>query len=132
MNCPRLLRTRIRALDRRVAKIEADARRLKEFTDRQEEGELLKANLHKIKKGMTSIDVTDWQTGGTRTIALEPSLGPVANMERIFKKAAKGRRGEKKVQERLQRTAEEKESVRRTSLFRAGRPGHRDIRADFG
>jgi predicted ribosome quality control (RQC) complex YloA/Tae2 family protein len=102
------LKTRIRALDRRTVKIQVDARRLKDFTDRQEEGELLKASLHKIKKGMTSIEVIDWQTGGTRTIALDPALGPVANMDRIFKKAAKGRRGEKKVQERLQRTAEEK------------------------
>ncbi len=105
------VRTRIRSLDRRIAKIEADARRLKQFTDRQEEGELLKANLHRIKKGMTSIEVTDWETSGTRTIALEPSLGPVANMDRIFKKAAKGRRGEKKVQERLLRTAEEKRAL---------------------
>ena len=32
-------------------------------------------------------------------------------MDRIFKKAAKGRRGEKKVQERLQRTAEEKRAL---------------------
>ena len=111
------LRTRIRALDRRVTKIQQDARRLNEFTDRGEEGEFLKANLSKIKKGMTSIDVADWQTGGTRTIALEPSLGPVANMERIFKKAAKGRRGRKKVQERLQQTAEEKKALEELLYF---------------
>ncbi|MGO9118151.1 MAG: NFACT family protein [Desulfomonilaceae bacterium] len=105
------LKTRIRALDRRTTKIQEDARRLKDFTDRQEEGELLKASLHKMKRGMTSIEVTDWQTGGPRMIALDPALGPVANMDRIFKKAAKGRRGEKKVQERLQRTAEEKRAL---------------------
>lgn len=102
---------RIRAFDRRIAKIQQDALRLSEFRDRQEEGEFLKANLSKIKRGMTSIEVTDWETGGTRTIALEPSLGPVANMDRIFKKAAKGRRGEKKVIERLERTAEEKRAL---------------------
>jgi predicted ribosome quality control (RQC) complex YloA/Tae2 family protein len=111
------LRARIRSLDRRITKIRQDAQRLDEFTDRQEEGELLKANLGKIKKGMTSIEVMDWQTGGTITIALEPSLGPVANMERIFKKAAKGRRGEKKVQERLRETAEEKKALEELLYF---------------
>ena len=105
------LRTRMRSLDRRINKIQADAHRLKHFTDLQEEGELLKANLRRIKKGMTSIEVTDWQTGEPRMIALDPTLGPIANMDRIFRKGAKGRRGEKKVQERLQRTAEEKRAL---------------------
>ena len=105
------LRTRMRSLDRRINKIQADAHRLKHFTDLQEEGELLKANLRQIKKGMTSIEVTDWQTGEPRVIALDPALGPIANMDRIFRKGAKGRRGEKKVQERLQRTAEEKRAL---------------------
>ncbi len=105
------LRTRMRSLDRRINKIQADAHRLKQFTDLQEEGELLKANLRKIKKGMTSIEVTDWQTGEPRVIALDPALGPIANMDRIFRKGAKGRRGEKKVQERVQRTAEEKRAL---------------------
>ena len=116
------LRTRIRSLDKRTAKIQQDALRLDEFTGRQEEGELLKANLSKIKKGMTSIAVTDWQTGGARTIALEPSLGPVANMERIFKKAAKGRRGKKKVQERLQQTTEEKRALEELLYFAQDAP----------
>ncbi len=105
------LRTRIRALERRTTKIQEDARRLKDFTDRQEEGELLKASLRKIRKGMTSIEVADWLTGEPRVITLDPALGPVANMDRIFKKAAKGRRGEKKVQERLQWTAMEKRAL---------------------
>jgi predicted ribosome quality control (RQC) complex YloA/Tae2 family protein len=111
------LRTRMRSLDRRINKIHADAHRLKHFTDLQEEGELLKANLRKIKKGMTSIGVTDWQTGEPRMIALDPALGPIANMDRIFRKGAKGRRGEKKVQERLQRTAEEKRALEELLYF---------------
>ena len=105
------LKSRIRALDRRVGKIEADARRLKELTNRQVEGEFLKANLQRIKKGMTSVEVSDWETGGTRTIALDPSLSPVANMKKIFKKAAKGKRGEEKVLERLQSSFEEKRAL---------------------
>ena len=105
------LLTRMRSLDRRINKIQADAHRLKQFTDLQEEGEFLKANLRKIRKGMTSIEVTDWETGEPRVIALDPALGPIANMDRMFRKGAKGRRGEKKVQERLQRTAEEKRAL---------------------
>ncbi|MGB6067145.1 MAG: NFACT family protein [Desulfomonilaceae bacterium] len=105
------LKARIQSLKRRVNKIEADAQRLKSLADRNEEGELLKANLKRVKKGMTSIEVEDWATGGRRIIVLDPALDAVANMNRIFKKAAKGKRGAKKVQERLDRTFEEKRAL---------------------
>ncbi|AFM25796.1 Rqc2 family fibronectin-binding protein [Desulfomonile tiedjei] len=101
------VRARINSLDRRLKKIKVDETRLKEFSGRQYEGELLKANLGKMRKGMDSIRVQDWITGGERIVLLEPSLNPVENMERIFRKAAKGKRGEQAVQRRVAETIAE-------------------------
>jgi predicted ribosome quality control (RQC) complex YloA/Tae2 family protein len=105
------LKARIDSLNRRLKKIEADARRLEQLAERGEEGELLKANLKRVQKGMTSLEVEDWTDGERRAIALDPALDAVANMDRIFKKAAKGKRGEKKVQERIVHTLEEKRAL---------------------
>lgn len=102
------LRSRIRSLARRIEKIRADEKRLKQFTDRREDGELLKANLHLVTTGMESVEVTDWATGLKRVIRLDPALGGISNMKRIFAKAAKGRRGEEFVRRRMEETLAEK------------------------
>jgi predicted ribosome quality control (RQC) complex YloA/Tae2 family protein len=111
------LKARIQSLDRRLKKIEADAQRLGQLADRGEEGELLKANLKRIKKGMTSVEVDDWSTGHRRIISLDPALDATANMALIFKKAAKGKRGEKFVRERMHRTLEEKSALEESLFF---------------
>ncbi len=99
--------SRIKALDRRMLKIQADIARLEEYTRMQEEGELLKANLHRLNKGMRRAEVTDWE-GRPRIIQLDPALDPLGNMNRIFKKAAKGKRGRSVTSERLALTRQEK------------------------
>ena len=70
-----------------------------------------------MKKGMAGIEVEDWTTGGRRIVDLDPALGPVANMDRIFKKAAKGKRGDKMVRERMHRTVEEKRALEDLLFF---------------
>jgi predicted ribosome quality control (RQC) complex YloA/Tae2 family protein len=111
------LKKRIKALERRITNIEADRKRLEKFRARQEEGELLKGNLHLVEKGMSSVDVQDWTTGETRTIRLDPALDPVANMSRIFKKAAKGKRGDEILPSRMEKTLEEKRALQDLLFF---------------
>ncbi|MBM3302285.1 MAG: DUF814 domain-containing protein, partial [Deltaproteobacteria bacterium] len=111
------LKSRIRTLDRRIEKIEADQRRLKQFESLAEQGELLKANLHLVRKGTAQLEVSDWTTGKLRTIPLDPSLGPIANMEKLFRKVAKGKRGERIVQQRLIETIAEKDALEEMVYF---------------
>jgi predicted ribosome quality control (RQC) complex YloA/Tae2 family protein len=101
------VKSRIHSLQRRLGKIEADEARLNQFIERAQEGELLKANLSLVKKGMPRIVVQDWLTGQDRTIDLDPSLNPVENMQRMFKRSAKGQRGRKIVHERREETLRE-------------------------
>jgi predicted ribosome quality control (RQC) complex YloA/Tae2 family protein len=111
------LKSKMRSLQRRLGKIEADGTRLKKLAERQEEGELLKANLHRVRKGAASIEVEDWATGRKRLVNLDPALDAVANMERIFKRAAKGKRGERKVPARLRETREERAALEDLIFF---------------
>ncbi|MEJ2719364.1 MAG: NFACT family protein [Deltaproteobacteria bacterium] len=111
------VKARIHSLERRIKKIEEDIERSRKLSARQEEGELLKANLGRVKRGMQDIVVQDWETGSDRAIILDPALNAVGNMEWIFKKAAKGKRGEKISRQRLAATLEEKSALQELLFF---------------
>jgi predicted ribosome quality control (RQC) complex YloA/Tae2 family protein len=55
------------------------------------EGELLKANLARLARGMKEIEVEDFLAEGApqRRIALDPRLSPAQNLERAFDRARK-------------------------------------------
>lgn len=69
----------------------------------QQDGELLKAELGRLRRGMTQVEVIDYfdPAQGQRTIALDATLAPTENVEACFRRARKGRRGLIAVQERL-------------------------------
>lgn len=73
-------------------------------------GELLMAQLHKIKLHLREIALEDVVRGtpGAVTVPLDPEITPLQNAQRYFKKAQKGSRGlvlvekrEKEIQERM-------------------------------
>ncbi len=73
-------------------------------------GELLMAQLHKVKLHLREIALEDVVRGtpGAVTIPLDPEVTPLQNAQRFFKKAQKGSRGlilvekrEKEIQERM-------------------------------
>lgn len=105
------VKAKIRSLARRIGKIQGDVDRLEGYAIRQQEGELLKANLKSATKGMERLTVYDWNTDSELVLKLDPTLGPVGNMERIFKKAAKGKRGKKVAEKHLQGAKDEKQAL---------------------
>lgn len=62
--------------------------------------EVLKANLGQIEKGRTKFDGTDFN-GQPITIRLDPKLGPVENMKRMFDKASRLRRAAPPIEARI-------------------------------
>lgn len=59
--------------------------RLKEEIDRLKYwGEILKYNLHRVKQGVSEVELPDYSTGRTVKVPLDPSLSPKENLERIF------------------------------------------------
>ncbi|MGB9616021.1 MAG: Rqc2 family fibronectin-binding protein [Desulfomonilaceae bacterium] len=105
------LRTRLASLSRRMQKIAQDKERLERLAAGMETGELLKANLHKVTKGMEKLEVMDWSGQRPVTIPLDPSLDAVANMQRLFAKASKGKRGRAYVEQRMADTIAERRAL---------------------
>jgi predicted ribosome quality control (RQC) complex YloA/Tae2 family protein len=64
-------------------------------------GDILKANLSRLEKGMTSVEVEDLYRGGSVIVELESDLSPQKNVAVYYKKYRKALRGREKVAERI-------------------------------
>jgi predicted ribosome quality control (RQC) complex YloA/Tae2 family protein len=67
----------------------------------RELGDILKANLSKLRKGTESVEVEDLYRGGTVIIELERDRSPQENIKAYYKKYRKAVRGREKVVERV-------------------------------
>lgn len=65
-------------------------------------GELLTANIHLIKPGMKSVEVTNYYDGLTITIPLDVKLSPAKNAQHYFKKYGKSKTAIKEKQIQLE------------------------------
>ncbi|MEI6134641.1 MAG: NFACT family protein [Desulfomonile sp.] len=111
------IQTRIRSTVNRITKIKNDIEKLESFIDKCRQGELLKTVLKKIRKGQSSVEAPDWETGKTEVIMLEPALDPVSNMRKLFAKSAKGKRGIEIARSRLTQAVEEKKCMEEMLFF---------------
>ncbi len=97
-------RSRIRkALKKRVAALEKKVRLLEEDLAAGEAaprwerlGELLKSRLRDVKPGMTSISISDFETGEPVDVPLEPKLSAQKNLDQLFRKARKAEKRARK------------------------------------
>lgn len=89
----------------------------------QQDGELLKAALGQLKRGMESVELQDWFEEGApaRRIALDPKRTPQANVERLFERAKKLERARESVASELA-LAEDKLARLEDLLARAREP----------
>ena len=70
-------------------------------------GELLTANIHLIKPGMKSVEVTNYYDGMTVTIPLDVKLSPAKNAQHYFKKYGKSKTAIKEKQIQLEENESE-------------------------
>ncbi|MFZ5811761.1 MAG: NFACT RNA binding domain-containing protein [Thermodesulfobacteriota bacterium] len=79
---------------RALAHLDRDQARLSDMVGQGVFAEAMAANLHTLDpKGKTASLTLDHPEKGTMTLALDPRLTIVQNMNRLFERAAKGRRG---------------------------------------
>jgi predicted ribosome quality control (RQC) complex YloA/Tae2 family protein len=95
----RLASRAARYLDRLEAKLKKELTRAQRGDSLAQFGHLLKANLHRAKKGQDSLAVLDFE-GREAVIPLDPKRTPVANMERFYAKAKRLKRAAPKIKER--------------------------------
>lgn len=79
----------------------------------RQDGELLKASLGQVRRGMTSIELADWFEDGAppRAIELDPKLSPQQNLQRLFDRAKKLERGGAEVERELARARAKAEAL---------------------
>jgi predicted ribosome quality control (RQC) complex YloA/Tae2 family protein len=115
-------------LARRLAKESARRRRILDGiakdlegaargVEAQKTGELLKAELRRIVRGMASIEVVDYYSPGLEriTLALDPRISPQENVETWFRRARKCRRALEFLTERQARIAVELATLEQAS-----------------
>lgn len=82
-----------------------DLKKLERYAHFQRMGELLKTNIHQMKRGMTEITVPNYYDPNynTLTIPLDPKLNGIENMKRYFKRFDKYKRGFPILQEEIRK-----------------------------
>lgn len=92
-------RTRKR-LEKLRKNVEGDVARTQDAQKWKRYGELL-VSQRGLKRGLTETTATDWATGETVTLPLDPALDGAANAARYFERYRKAKAGTEKAQERL-------------------------------
>jgi predicted ribosome quality control (RQC) complex YloA/Tae2 family protein len=98
----RELRRDIKRLRRQLKALEDELAAFENPDRYRELGDVLKANLSRLERGMASVEVEDLYRGGAVTVELERDLSPQANVAAYYKKYRKAVRGLEKVINRLE------------------------------
>ena len=119
----RLLKSAERTLGRRAAAAAEDKRRAQEMQGDRKRAEILLANFGKIRRGASRVGLPDPFADSPRAtveIDLDPALSPDENATRLFQRAKKGERGERRADDRLAETRHdlsELDELRREALL---------------
>jgi predicted ribosome quality control (RQC) complex YloA/Tae2 family protein len=105
----RVVRKAEQRLEKRLAHIEAEAARTQDFERQRQLGDLLLANLFRLRRGMREVTLDDWfaDPPGEVKIPLDPALSPQENAEACFRRHRKGKRGQEHIARRRQETRDE-------------------------
>jgi len=107
----RVVRKAVARLHKRLENIAAEAEKAGSCERQRELGDLLLANLHRLRRGLSEIVVDDWYADPPAKvrIVLDPALSPQENAEACFRRHRKGKRGLEHTHRRRVETLEELE-----------------------
>jgi predicted ribosome quality control (RQC) complex YloA/Tae2 family protein len=105
----RIVHKGLARLRKRLGHIEAEGERARGSERQRELGDLLLANLGRLRRGMTEVVLEDWYADPPApvTIPLDPALSPQENAEGYFRRHRKGRRALEHVERRRAETFDE-------------------------
>ena len=92
-----------------VKVLERDFEAAGRWEEHQRSGELIKGEIHRLKRGDREVEVTDYFDPEMRklTVTLDPRKTPAENVEACFKRARKGKRGLEQIEGRLQKSLDQ-------------------------
>ncbi len=94
-------RLQIRRLKRRIGRLQKKLLMTEEIESFRERGELILANMSKVKKGHSSVELQSPYTRKIITVRLDPRLTPQANAQKYFLKYKKEKRGQPRLREQI-------------------------------
>jgi len=101
-------RARLARLDARIDRMRRElAEAAPEAAALRRSADLLLSQLYLVRKGMTEVQISDFE-GGTLTVALDPSLPPSDNVQRIYERARKRERAAERIPDLIQRAEPER------------------------
>ena len=74
-------------------------------------GDLVTANIYRLKKGMSGVVLNDYNTGEDIEVPLDSTLTPAANAQRYYKKYSKARSAREHLTQRIEMTKSELEYI---------------------
>lgn len=95
----RALKGEIARVEKALGHVAEDLRRSEQYEEDKARADLLMSQLHRIEKGQKRVELKDFE-GGTRTIELDPTLGPVENAQKLYERYKKLKRGVDKLSQR--------------------------------
>ncbi len=104
----KLICARLKRIEKKEALQREELEDCKKKDGCRQYGELLTANLYRLKQGDAKCVCHDWQSGSEVEIALDTRLSPSKNAERFFKKYRKYANAEKAINEQLAESGEER------------------------
>ncbi len=112
------LEKRRTVLGRKETALQRDLDRAEKSEDYKIQGDLLLANLHKIRRGQTHVEIQNYYSPEleTLTIKLNPEQTPSDNAQSYFKKYTKAKRGYSQIQQRLAELDAERKVLNRYEI----------------
>jgi predicted ribosome quality control (RQC) complex YloA/Tae2 family protein len=103
----------VKRLKRKLSRIEMDLQSAANFEQYRRFAEILKVNLHSLKRGMSSVELEDIysEDGGVVKIELNPAFAPAENADEYFRKYRKGKEALALLERRLEIAEKEVESA---------------------
>ena len=112
-----LLEKKLKKLSKTLSLIKKDIEDSKTMDKIKEEGDILASVLYSVKKGMNSVKAYDFYNNKEIEIELNPLISPNENLDRIYKKYNKVKRGLTNAIRREKEIKEEISYVESTLLF---------------
>ena len=94
----------LKKLKRLCSNLDKDLHRCEETLKKESDAELLKGALHEVKRGQEQIEVIDYYHPelAKKVIALDPKLSPQANLQKLFQRIKRAKKGLGSIRPRLE------------------------------
>jgi len=105
------------SLERKAGNILDDLAEARSADVHRKRGELLKSVLHEIRHGQSEISATDFETGESITLPLDPTLTPAQNLEACFARYQKVSRGVPMLERHIEEVRAAQEGVEKAQAL---------------